>query len=513
MENRSNQDPLEELFREQLNHPSGQPAEDGWDMPSEKVWEGIAAGITPRAGRFDRRLTGAVLLLFLLFAFLLVQNLNLHRRLEIQSKELAVLKDRMAVMSAEKPVAASGITAQTTKKDGIFNEDLSAPGGKNKSDRDKVFLTQAENQVRKTDNITPGQTANFKKTDPAIFADLSENENAGTTDALNNSGSLPAKTGGINSPEWQHSVNEYKEDSPVNLQGPLNRLYKNIELLKSQVYFPQQLNLIQPIAKITPVSSKINFRIGPYFGAGITGSRIRYAAGSGTSPFFRDWEKADLSEEWGVNIAVDLGRNWSIHSGFGKYGIRQVSRQVFLVRYDPSLEIATSSGEYKSDYQLKAQSSLGESDIEVEFRRQNSQPAPANQTVRVAVGLRQRIDYTTIPLMIGYSRPIGPFDLGVRAGSSVNFVGRQSLSASAQSQLQGIRTHAARVLRTFRTDRQTIFNLELGADLAYNAGKNWQLFLGPHYRTNLIPVKKAEEFDTKTYAWSLQLGLNFKLNK
>lgn len=505
-------DPLEALFQRQLDHPTDPPDPDGWDTPSENVWEGVAAALDkPSRKRFFWRylLIAGLMALIALFGFLLDQNHRMRRQIETQNTRLGQLNQQIQIL------------------DSIFHKDRFENPGSLPVDRAAGTKTIVNQPVETpSENIKAGLqiTGNEKLTEKfnisgsKVLLDVGKkNFISGTPDSeftfeLEGKNREPEIPGNIRDSVAVEAFSKTgKTDLPHKPIGLLFPLKDSIELLNlpDLAGLPKPVSNLAPPLPIDPAPAKIKFRIGPYWGASLTGSTIRYESNSSNTPFFRDWERADISSEYGVKWALDFGRHWSVFSGFSRFGIQQTSRQVFLIQYDHSREIATSDGELKSDYQLKAQSSLGESEFEIELRRRNGQPVPPNSTVRVAVGLRQKLDFRSIPLSVGYRWPAGPFELGLRGGGSVNFIGQRTLTATAQSQLQGIRTQSARVLRTFRTDRETVLDVLLGASISYAPAKNWQIYVEPTYRSNITPVAEGVQFNTRTYAWSFHMGAYF----
>ncbi len=514
MDKEQHKDPLETLFRNQLDNPAGPPAEDGWDTPSEKVWAGISAGLpqAPRNGSVWRRglILGFLLLVGFFMGFILDQNRRMGRRIREQNTQLEKLDRQVQALdsffqvnktlSHQRPVSANPAHQNGSYK----NEPLksqSENAAKGLQSIDNYGLTQKSINKGLTSGVDPEKGILIPgKNDPVVTV---QNKTLDEIPGISEK-----------SLEFLNPESFLNNEEPFSQSGntdPLFPLEDSIAYLKIPDVFPVPGNFfkLKTAPDIEPVPDKIKFRIGPYYGISLTGSTLQYRTNSSNTPFFRDWEKADLSNEYGIKATLDIGPHWSVYSGFSRYGIQQISRQIFLIQFDPSREIATSGGELKSDYQLKAQSSLGESEVEIELRRKSGQPAPPNSTVRVAVGLRQKLDFHSIPLSVGYRWPAGPFELGLRGGGSVNFIGRHTLTATAQSQLQGIRSQSARVLRTFKTDRETVFDLLLGASLGYAPAKNWQIYLEPTYRANITPVARGIEFNTRTYAWSFHLGMNY----
>ncbi|RMF29884.1 MAG: hypothetical protein D6765_03875, partial [Bacteroidetes bacterium] len=103
-------DRLEEFFRQSLENLPPSPEPDGWDLPSDRVWEGIQAHLDgakrrPAALWWIWGAAAAALLLLATFFFLW----STHRRLDtlsrtVEDNRLRIEQLQQALEEAQKPL-------------------------------------------------------------------------------------------------------------------------------------------------------------------------------------------------------------------------------------------------------------------------------------------------------------------------------------------------------------------------------------------------------------------------
>nr|HQU57762.1 hypothetical protein [Saprospiraceae bacterium] len=264
---------------------------------------------------------------------------------------------------------------------------------------------------------------------------------------------------------------------------------------------------------IRPARSKPRFYLGAYTAWNYTSRDLfskKMGADQPVRPIFEAREQGQGSMEFGVRAGLQLSRRWALESGVGAFSIRQQSRQLFRIIFDPSREQPDGSGVLESTYALAVPSAFGESQIEVGLRRAASQQIIPGEAIGLEISSRQQLRFVSIPLVARYDLLSGRFGLGVKGGLAFNFLQATSLQTAVQIHRSGLRAPVTRVRQRFSEVRDTNLDYILGLSARYRLWAGLEAELQPAYRRNLQPITARQDFLTRSYALGLQLGVNYR---
>ncbi|MCB0652425.1 MAG: hypothetical protein KDC85_14200 [Saprospiraceae bacterium] len=505
MEENLHNDNLDSFFRKEFENLPDAPAPDGWDIPSDDLWGRIEAATPVGRGIFSfsrTKLLLGILLLGMLGStlFLWFQNRALNEDIRLQAQEIELLN-------------------QASQKDNITPETIGAISDKTEeSPEDHTDIPQESSFTKQ---ISPSSAAPLKKEDLSAFPVTEK-----TNKRINKMAKTPDQTifsasaqngkndmAGIDLPEsGKNDENIQKTEkfrsSGLNDQVMVSRLALPIPF----IYVPERPIKLFPggiqetALPVIPVK-KLSFYAGGYIAPNLTSGITK---SSGGPLWFRSFEKEQWSNEAGIKFGILIGDHWKISTGLGLFKAGLISRQIFRIEYDHSIETQVGD-EYQSTYALSVPSSYGSADLEVDFRRSSSDQLSQGQNILLDVITRQKLKFVNIPLLVGYEWGTKRLKYGVQTGLALNILNTTVLEAEISSKNMRFRRYnQPRVTRQFTETRKTGFDLVLSANLAYDLSPSVRFSVEPVFRKSVTPVVSTEDFSNKLYGVGLQLGAYYR---
>lgn len=465
-------DNMETFFRQAFADLDKTPSDDGWDSPSDAVWAGVQGAIGKE--RPSRKgvlwlwfgAPGLALLAGIFFVFW-------HKGQELKEKigEQALANERLqsAVDSLGMLLARHSLQAAPAQEPAGAGGQQFLPAG--------VFSGEGRHAL-------PGSRI----------------------------GMLPPALDSLFIPPLITGIQEGQPDAEKSPSGPgFSRLDPLPAAPAEGVYpgggAPVAFPLVQQAGR------KPRLYLGAYSSWNYT-SRDLFGKASGPGlparPIFEMQEQGRASPEFGLKAGLQLSRRFALESGLGMFGIRQQSRQLFRVVYDPGREQPAGSGTFESTYALAVPSAYGESQIEVDIRRDAGQRLLPGETIGLEVWSRQDIRFVSVPLLARFDLISGRFSLGAKGGAALNFLQASSLQTTVQVRRNGLQAPGARVRHRFSEVRDANIDYQLGISARYLLAPGLEAALEPTYRQNLRPLTEAWGFNTRAYAFGLHLGLNYR---
>jgi len=249
--------------------------------------------------------------------------------------------------------------------------------------------------------------------------------------------------------------------------------------------------------------------------AGIRGGPV-YAVNSVRSRqpgalLFRNQETSQFSSEWGLNLKMVTPSGWYAQAGVGQFGMRQSASQVFRLRFERARERQLPSGEWESTFALSVPSSFGDSEAELDLRRDDSNTFQEGQILIVETKTSQALAYLSYSLGSGFLKSSGRWTYGAGAGIALNVLQSREFTLTAQSRQAGIQLPVTRIRRSFSEASAQTTDLQLSATLGYRMSPRWMIGVEPTLRHSLSPVVRHSGFSTAATAAGLQLSVHYLL--
>ncbi len=226
---------------------------------------------------------------------------------------------------------------------------------------------------------------------------------------------------------------------------------------------------------------------------------------------FRQQEISQWSSERGLNLKMVLPSGWYAQAGMSQYGIRQSASQVFRLRFERARERQLPSGEWESTFALSVPSSYGDSEAEIDLRRDDSNILQEGQMLVVETKSTQALQYLSYRIGSGFLKSSGRWRYGAGAGIALNVLQKREFTLTAQSRQMGIRLPVTRIRRSFNEASNNTTDLQLSATLGYRVSPRWMVGVEPTLRHSLSPVVRHSGFSTAATSASLQLSVHYLL--
>lgn len=505
MEENLHKDNLDSFFRKEFENLPDAPAPDGWDTPSDDLWDKIAVATPAGRGIFSfswTKLFLGILLLGLLGAtlFLWDQNRALNKDIRLQAQQIEWLN-------------------QASQKDSNTHETIETVSGKREESLEDHKVIPQESSIAK--QISSSTAAPLKQEALADFPVTGKTNKRISKMVkmpeqpiiLTQDGNGENEMAGIDFPESGKADGDIQKTEKFRDHGLKDQvMVSRLSLPIPFIDIPDRPVVLLPgripdtAIPVTPVK-KWSFYAGAYVAPNLTSGITKSLRGP---LLFRTFEKEQWSNEAGIKFGVMIGDHWKISTGLGLFNAALNSRQVFRIEYDHSLETQVGD-EYQSTYALSVPSSYGSADLEVDFRRSSSDQLSQGQNILLDVITRQRLKFINVPLLIGYEWGTKRLKYGVQTGLALNILNTTVLEAEISSRNMRFRRYnQPRVTRQFTETRKTGFDYVLSASLAYDLSPSVRFSVEPVFRKSVTPVVSTEDFSNKLYGVGLQLGAYYR---
>ncbi len=463
------EDRLKQTIREAESNPDAQ----AWDTPSDAVWAKVAETLEKKRRR--------IIPLYLVWGSLAAALLLTLGGIWLNT-EGSVPDD---ALTAEKPALNTNVNA-SPNTNGAMDTEPCAP---------IEHLTEMPLQI-------PNRNAPLRH-DPIEVVEPQINNTSGNTKNIQTT-----------TPPF--APHEVPENSPVQSNQTTN--------IAAAL-------LIAPFEKLATLSTELLERKAEETGfdpmpqkkqpgkiqwwAGVHGGPV-YAANSVRtrqpgSLFFLNQEVTQWSSERGIDVKMVLPSGWYAGAGVGHYSIRQNATQVFRLRFARARERQLPSGEWESTYALSVPSSFGDTEAELDLRRDDSTPLQEGQLLVVETRSTQALQYLTYNIGTGFLKASGRWQFGGGAGIAFNVLQERKFTLTARARQAGIRLPVARTRSVFSDASGHSTDFQLNASIGYRVNSRWMLGVEPTLRHSLSPVVQHSNFSTAATAASLQLSVHYLL--
>lgn len=462
-----NQD-WEARLRQTMQEAEAQPLAEAWDTPSDAVWAGVSAALEEKKRKRLLLLWwwgAGVTVLLLLSGFAFFQY---SKSPTIESKSQADktlpkdqnLHTKPSYSEAQKTIRPSESTVAIVPK---FQADKSTIETKSEASTNTLKISKT--------HISPILPSSIDSAAAVAFSPQTQQDAADAVALFSNLTTLSL--------------------------APVESTKTSANTSLSQI-------------KIEPLRSKMQWWVGVYGGPIYTISKV--STSQPASLFFRKQENAEWSLARGLQVKMLSPSGWYGQFGLGVYSIRQSASQVFRLRFNQMQERQLPTGEWESTYALSMPSSYGETEAEIDLRRDDSMPLQEGQIVVVETHSTQVLQYHNYSLGAGFLKSSGRWLYGVGAGLGLNVLQDRAFSLRARSRQAGIRLPQIRIRQALSEASDRSADLQLSGTLGYRFTQQWMLALEPTLHHNLSPVARNSAFSTAATTAGLQLSLNFRFH-
>lgn len=456
------------------------PDEDGWNMPSDKVWTGLSNELSASRNASRRKIRNYILVLsaFVITALMLLRECSNRNRIQNLQKELQQTKE-----SFEK-----------LQKD--CDEKSSSYRNNDRKDTETLLAAAPLSPALKIQSPVNHSFINKKHPKNVVAVDTHHADEQLVFPVT----LLTQKKG--NDILLQSTTVAAVGETPISAIQTIERL---ATLQVSPVHFdtPPQIRFTNPKEnrKHLPL---ILYGLG---GISNTGNRL-----TGTLPDIITRQKALTGWQTGIGIEAGIGRRWSLLTGLHYSQHRLQTDYALAVPFTHIGEYMHNDGNYDNQYQHSLPSSLGDYSLQLLLSRESTATIDEGEIIRLDLNVRQNIQQLGLPLGIRYALGQKRWQTGISAG----VVARHTLSAAAEDEPLLVSHHGAIHQRQTTvgnpsTSDMRAFTLDasLGLDFRYRLMPQLGISIGANWQKAFTPVYKDENVQSYLQSFGIHAGLHF----
>ncbi len=538
-------DEFEDFFKDTFEEKSDLANEQGWDIPSNKVWTNVEKAIKKDDDSdaafiwwtgIRKGLLFFGILLLSAITFIVLKNNQKENLLSKKSTEIVLEKDASSDPSAINTDAPEIFESnKINKEQTVESNDKSsdqAPKVNSKSKQSEPLNQTHLDKNKATKSSKEHDTQNQGLKTKSVISKPKPNRTSTPSDVLNSNDqkiekdSTQKDIANLTEPSSRKNL----ADNPdlIISSDPSNDLEKPFEtlnLIPTKSTLAESLKTSKDTLAATLAFTDLNDTLnstdtkkgGFYIGlmvAPANNFRAIKAKGSTVVPLIlnRD-EVAKTTFSAGINLGYKVSKNWSFETGFNYSKISIQHNRRRQVRYSTIGEQVNNSGEFEKNYNLDLSSSGGEANTDIALARDSDVPIPENDFINLRLRTENNISFGSIPLIARYQFGKGKLNFGLKAGLVNRFV----LKGEVQIQsAEVMRTGLRLVLNDRFYEPRTLQNLKsyeadflIGAGAYYHLNDKFWLSVEPTVTRSLNPIFENQNFKTFPVFRSLDIGVGY----
>ena len=506
------EDNWEDIFKNKLGSQQQSVEDEGWNVPSDKVWEDIEAQLPEEDNRKRRFLLFLIPLATLMLGAAAWYNLGPAQNSTAASSvpdanALAVTvaghsTQQVADLSVNTAKGASGLSSQNevssaansaipattatgqnvkVKKFNLSPKDRSSSQRgtdiqmKFRSSKttmsDNTETTLQEGKVKTTKTTKDAQVQNRSQDNNNSVAKLEISQEEPTieqTNAVNTGASKLANT-------WLALENLYLK-SPT----PLSKIPKLLSVPKDYNNYPKQ---------------KARF----FITAG-AGSMMLQPKNNG--------EQQHFSFNANLGLEYALAKNWSVELGAQYINLIQKLRYNIDLPYNGSNEALQSDGNFDSKYSGQVNTSLGDVNMSMVLSRLASSSLALGEKINLDVSGSERVHLLQLPIAIKYQFDLGKWSPFVKAAYFPTFVVQSSVDFNAVNSNHPAVHHRG-------TNAKIANHPDFVSGIGGAVGLQYQvasrLFVASDFQYQYLMTPLSKSQTVKPSLFGINLGLRFAL--
>ena len=487
---------LDRWLRDNAGRYNRAPAPDGWDTPSNAVWEGLRAGLDRR----KKRRRYGWLWLFLLGG-LLAGGLIAYRQaltpaqraeqltLPTQPPAAPSPKERPPVPVFDPQTNARSVPAGRTLAGNRLRR-ASAPTA-NPPAPAQAPVSNSEMQARSFPVL--GRLPQYSI--PALRTFDLQPGSGSRGMAMHRSDPSPGTEGNTLSPKIL-ILNATKP--PVLSEEPLNRTSEKGAASDSTGH-----STSGPGDRI----NRPGLYAGPTSGIFYTSRILR--SRSGQLP--NGQESGAWAQAYGVQAGLLLGKRWALETGLQLASVHLSAQRTIQVRYQVAQEqFDAQTFAYRSAADQTIETSFGAMQMRMNISREPNRPIANQEVLEFLLRTDERVHYLRTPVALRWrGAAAGRWRWSLGAGLGINFENGYDLEVTAaRANRPGVRNITARRLRNRAAGlAPMLLDAQLDARLHFRLARHWSLQLIPEFRYGLSSMYRNGPFRSLAVMGGMQVGL------
>lgn len=510
MSNNFNSDNLESFFQKGLQDELLTDIEsDGWDMPSDAVWDNIETGITVRQIRAKKwgnnkpwlSVAAAVLFITIFYQTLTQQQAidGLQRQIDTQTSLADTqhandnLKNTDTNNSQNNTFNLASIEANSKEIITTTTKDV-----------DKLVAESTETIPSNKHNlITPPTNILFDESQDQSTHSPSETKLAAGTSQSNHTNYLSTK------------LEQQQQLGSVHINSKELTTFKSATSGLASDDFTSFGKLVDPL---TEVETKKQTYFGPYLGTNLLIAKVKGNRSSEINDLLDNQKVAALSYQSGIKIGYQLSDKWSVESGIAYNKLQQKSEHELQFEYNSDNLNVNTNGEYEGTYAGSLTTSYGTLPIEVVLSHGTNAPnLSEGQVLPFTLKSKQTLEMVQLPVAIRYALGSGRLKLHLSAGATANILTKKDFEialplagVSIPDLVEvGYNDNTVEIEPYLDEINNLTLSLTAGVELDYAITDKLHLYVTPTYSKGVTPIYESEEVDAELSQASVLLGLNY----
>lgn len=500
MKRKSPKDRLEHYFRSRFSDPKKVNKAEGWNVPSEELWDNIQKGLAKekqpqRKFIYWPWVAAAASFLLLISTFQLF-----HYKQHIKALTQQLDENRKIVQKIQSDIKA-------------LNDKNSAAGSQPSSSSIPPDLSsiQEDRQTISYYNQNSPFTVLKEKT---VFNNVNADENLFTSKVIHAASPNNNLGEASFSPNSTHLLKDNMLVS-VNRESGISKTQSLIDTppLRSGLKFLESPveNLTKPTIPIPKKKPKIYFSV--------DFSPVRTIVKSkgfqfGKHDFFPKKESQKTAYSAGFQVGIQWNRGWSLETGIRYNAISSNTNHNRKYSFKSKQEKFTNNGYYESNVSFQLGSSNGTFDTDMSLARALSVYVEEDTKINLDFEFSTKKSLLDIPIIIRKQWAIGPIGLNIKAGLFQRFL------LSKRSELQTVNLNDDRlspIITSFqeRKNNSTTTNSSthylVGVGLAYKFHPSFSIFIDPTFTKSLHPVIGNKGASIFTQSKTVNVGFRYVL--
>lgn len=478
----SNQDKYNEESSKQLRKKLeyNTPDEDGWNVPSDKVWGGLSNELSASRNASRRNTRNYILIISTLavVALMLARECTNKNRIQHLQKELQQTKDSYEQLQKNCDEKTS-FHQDKINKDGealLAASSITPSEGKTDLKDNYIHYQSRKGIITQSLPSLAGEKLVFPTT---LFPQKKGNEI-------------------FNTPKTIASLS----DSQLVEFAPL----ANIPTLQIAPHFTNT-HLLAALSKNPKSKKHLPLIISAFTGIANTGNRL-----SGMGPNTITRQKALTGWQTGLGIELGIQRRWSLLTGLYYHSHRIQTDYALAVPFTHLGEYLHNDGNYDNQYNHSLPSALGDYSLQLLLSRESNATIDEGEIIRLDLNVRQHIHQLGIPLNVRYALGQGRWQMGIRTGVT----GKYTLSLEAEDNPGFVSHHGAIHQRHTTVGNPSFSDLSkftmtanLGLDVRYRFTPQLGLSVDADWQRALNPIYKDENVQSYLRSFGINAGLHF----
>jgi len=502
---KDNQDSLEHLFRRKFNDEEAVAQREGWNTPSDEMWDRIQIGLSEKE-KVTRRimywpLVGVAASFLLLSIFPLYQSKNkidsLAAKLESNERTLEKMQKTLADISA---IAHSKQQIALQEKEHLLS---------NLAILKEEIATDTKKTTVATPKIAPTnkkKTSESKLTNSYVIAPPL----SGTMldrGVANSSFSVDKVTekSVVSSPIAITSIANRKSNM---LYPPLTNLptiQKELPVIISEkviatspIVAPTKNNKFYLAASIAPVWRTINNKNKATHLVNFEPKKVR--------------QKSAFSA--GIHAGMNLRKGWSVESGLRYTTTNDVAEDTRAITYQQVAEKLNNQGDFESNLTIQMSSSAGLTETVVVLSRNAISSIEEGTKIDLDLAMTNSQSYVDIPILARKQWRVGNLGLGITAGLLNRFLLEKNFDLPTVT-LNDQRFSAQSIYISEKEGSTTttayLPYYLVGLDMEYEIYSGFYIFITPTLSRSIRSTIEADSADLYAQEKMLNMGVRYQL--